>query len=188
MLRKQLRNKRSIHPNWYRQRSATQAAQHLRASGLLTSHRIIASYIDVEQEFPTTIVNEAIVAHGQELMLPVITNYQAAEMRFTAWKFRTKFEINRYAIPEPIGTIQRLQLIEPDLILLPLLGFDLKGNRIGMGGGYYDRYLSKFTGNNTPRLIGLAFNNQQVESIPSEKFDIPIDCILTESGLQYFRR
>lgn len=107
-------------------------------------------------------------------------------MRFIPWTDRTNFVTNRYAITEPVGTIKRLELIQPDLILLPLLGFDRRGNRIGMGGGYYDRYLSKFTGNNRPRLIGLAFNNQQVESIPCEKFDIPIDGILTETGLESF--
>lgn len=107
-------------------------------------------------------------------------------MRFAPWKLRTKLELNRYAIPEPVSTIQSIDLIQPDLILLPLLGFDNQGNRIGMGGGYYDRYLGSLSRYKKPLLIGLAFNNQSVTSIKSDEFDIPIDGILTETELQHF--
>lgn len=126
------------------------------------------------------------MAHGLELSFPVITNYESATMRFVPWKIRTKFATNRYAIPEPIGAIMHMELRQPDLILLPLLGFDKKGNRIGMGGGFYDRYLGSLPAKNRPKLIGLAFNNQHIDSIKSEEFDIPINGILTESGLNFF--
>lgn len=128
------------------------------------------------------------MAHGLELSFPVITNYESATMRFVPWKIRTKFATNRYAIPEPIGAIMHMELRQPDLILLPLLGFDKKGNRIGMGGGFYDRYLGNLPSNKTPHLIGLAFNNQQIDSIITADFDIPVDGVLTETGLQYLHR
>lgn len=109
-------------------------------------------------------------------------------MRFVAWNIRTKFTSNRYAIPEPIETVKRIELKQPDLILLPLLGFDNLGNRIGMGGGYYDRYLGNLQNKKTPYLIGLGFHNQQLNKIQCEEFDVPLNAILTERGLQYFHR
>jgi len=153
---------------------------------LLARSKSVASYIDVNDEFPTAGINQTILEHGLELRLPVIVKYKTAMMRFAPWKIRTKFELNRYAIPEPVSPIPSIDLIQPDLILLPLLGFDHQGNRIGMGGGYYDRYLATLSRHKRPKLIGLAFNTQCVASIKSEEFDIPIDGILTESGLQHF--
>jgi len=177
---------RSLHSPWYRRRAADQAAIKLHTSKLLSRARSVASYINVNHEFPTARINQTILEHGLELRFPVIVNYEKALMRFAPWKLRTKFELNRYAIPEPVSTIQSIDLIQPDLILLPLLGFDNQGNRIGMGGGYYDRYLGSLPRYKKPVLIGLAFNNQSLASINCSEFDIPIDGILTESGLLHF--
>lgn len=73
-----------------------------------------------------------------------------------------------------------------DLILMPLAAFDEKGNRIGMGGGYYDRTLAATVhgpGWRRPVLVGLAFEAQRVETIPAREWDVPLDWIATEAGV-----
>jgi 5-formyltetrahydrofolate cyclo-ligase len=67
---------------------------------------------------------------------------------------------------------------------MPLLGFDSMGTRLGYGGGYYDRTLARMK--RKPRLIGLAFSAQEVDTIPRESHDIPLDAIITEAGVRHF--
>ena len=73
-----------------------------------------------------------------------------------------------------------------DVILAPLLGFDNQGHRLGMGGGFYDRTLESVKGQSKPIIIGLAFECQRIDAVPTEAWDIPSDAILTENGLAYF--
>src|SRR5690348_310693 len=76
--------------------------------------------------------------------------------------------------------------VEPDLIIMPLLGFDARGTRLGYGGGYYDRTLERLS--KRPRLIGLAFASQEIASIPRELHDVPLDAVVTEQGARSFAR
>lgn len=73
-----------------------------------------------------------------------------------------------------------------DVVMLPLLGFDVRGTRLGQGGGYYDRTLSKTSFR--PYRIGLAYAAQQVPVLPREPWDVPLHAVLTESGLRRFAR
>ncbi len=72
-----------------------------------------------------------------------------------------------------------------DVIFLPLLGFDARGTRLGQGGGHYDRALSFTRAFRRPLLIGFAYAAQQVETLPREKHDVPLDAVITEKGLQW---
>src|SRR5690606_22871239 len=73
--------------------------------------------------------------------------------------------------------------VDPTIMLVPLAGFDAKGHRIGYGAGFYDRAIAKLHKKGVfPRLIGIAFDCQEVPSVPAEEHDIPLDYILTESG------
>jgi 5-formyltetrahydrofolate cyclo-ligase len=86
------------------------------------------------------------------------------------------------------GTLAPSELapqVEPDVIVMPLLGFDSRGTRLGYGGGYYDRTLAKL--GKRPRLIGLAFSVQEISEIPHEPHDIPLDAVVTEKGVRNFR-
>lgn len=75
-------------------------------------------------------------------------------------------------------------IVDPTLMLVPLAAFDMQGNRIGYGAGHYDRAIAKLIGKGQkPRLIGVAFSCQQIDAIPAERHDIPLDAILTENGL-----
>ena len=86
---------------------------------------------------------------------------------------------NRYGIPEPCTH----SVIDPgqlDYLLVPLLGFDRHGNRLGMGGGYYDRALAKCTGARRPFTLGVAFSFQEIAAMEPQPWDIPLDGIVTE--------
>jgi 5-formyltetrahydrofolate cyclo-ligase len=81
------------------------------------------------------------------------------------------------------------RVVDPALMLVPLAVFDRRGHRIGYGAGYYDRAIARLQAmGRTPRLIGVAFDCQQVDLVPSEDHDVALDAILTESGLRYFRK
>lgn len=80
-------------------------------------------------------------------------------------------------------------VLEPDLMLVPLAAFDAVGHRIGYGGGYFDRAIARLHANGRqPRLIGIAFDCQEVASVPAQPHDIALDAVLTESGLRFFDR
>jgi 5-formyltetrahydrofolate cyclo-ligase len=76
--------------------------------------------------------------------------------------------------------------VEPDIILMPLLGFDKHGTRLGYGGGYYDRTLAHLT--RRPKLLGFAFARQEVDYIPREAHDVPLDAVVTEIGVRHFEK
>ena len=114
------------------------------------------------------------------LSLPmVLENYQ---MTFKKWKPNQSLYLNRYGIPEPhINN----STIKPDIILVPLVGYDKKLNRLGYGGGYYDRYLKKLSKENSFLTVGVGFSFQQCDYIPTNKNDYPLDFVLNEKKIIY---
>ena len=108
-----------------------------------------------------------------EISLPVIKkNFQ---MDFYRWSFSEPLKINKYGIPEP--TIK--DITYPDIIFVPLVGFDKRLNRLGYGGGYYDRLLGKLSKKKKIIKIGLALSVQQVNKVPVNKYDQKLDFIVT---------
>ena len=80
-------------------------------------------------------------------------------------------------------------VLQPEIMLVPLAAFDASGHRIGYGGGYYDRAIAQLQKNGRAlRLIGIAFDCQEVASVPAESHDVPLQAVLTESGLRTFNR
>ena len=79
-------------------------------------------------------------------------------------------------------------VLDPDILLVPLSAFDRAGHRIGYGAGHYDRAIDRLTAKgHMPKLIGIAFDCQEVASVPAEAHDVPLDAILTESGFRMFQ-
>ena len=98
------------------------------------------------------------------------------QMDFFEWSFKNPLIINEYGIPEPVSN----KIIYPDILLVPLVAFDNELNRIGYGGGFYDRYIKKIKKKKKIITIGLAFSFQKVKKIQTNKFDIKLDFIVTE--------
>lgn len=103
---------------------------------------------------------------------------------FLPWQETADMKANVLGIPEPIGE-QVISIAELDLVFMPLVGVDLQGNRLGMGAGYYDKSLAQSA--QRPYLIGVAHQCQQVESLPVDSWDIPLDALVTEQGMTVWR-
>lgn len=121
-------------------------------------------------------------ARGKRVYLPVVG--RGGHMQFAAWQEAARLRRNRYGIPEPFAVL-RLKASRLDLILMPLVAFDAAGNRLGMGGGYYDRALRG--GRRRPLLVGAAFSLQQAPRVPHQPWDVPLHAVVTERGLKAVR-
>ena len=106
--------------------------------------------------------------------MPVIKNN--FDMDFYNFSLKDPLIINKYGIPEP----KRINIVYPDIILVPIVGFDKNLNRLGYGGGYYDRIIHKLEKRKKILKIGLAFSKQKINTLPTSKFDKKMDYIVTE--------
>ena len=136
--------------------------------------KFLGGYYPYNYELDTLSVMRKLEAKKFNILLPKIkTNSQ---MNFFKWSTSDPLITNTFGIPEPISK----KIMYPDIILVPLVAFDNNLNRIGYGGGFYDRYISKIKKNKKVLTIGLAFSFQKVKRIPINKHDIKLDYILTE--------
>ena len=105
-----------------------------------------------------------------------------SRLAFAPWRAGDPLVSNRYGIPEP--DVRPSSLLSPedmDLVVLPLVGFDLAGNRLGMGAGWYDRsFAFRRTRPAPPWLVGAAFSHQQSEALDRQAWDVPVDAVCTE--------
>jgi 5-formyltetrahydrofolate cyclo-ligase len=111
-------------------------------------------------------------------------------LRFSPWRPGDPLVTNRYGIPEPnVATAALLEPTELHLVLLPLLGFDRAGHRLGTGGGYYDRsFAFRRTAAAPPTLIGIGYALQELPAIQACDWDVPLDALITENELIEFAR
>lgn len=125
------------------------------------------------------------------VFLPALETKPDLHMAFVEYQETTLMINNQFGIPEPQAPLDKhLTGQQMDIVLMPLVGFDLQGNRMGMGGGYYDRSfafkrLPQYSAN-PPLLIGWAHSCQQASQLPNEPWDVPLDGIITEQGFKSF--
>lgn len=140
----------------------------------------IAFYYSVKNEVQTHAFIQQALLKNKTCYLPKITSITPPLMNFYRVENFKQLEINRYGIPEP-KTKDR-SIIAPDeldLVIVPMVAFDLSRNRLGMGAGFYDRYFHG-RNNSKPFLVGLAYEFQRIEQIPLEPWDLSMDLIVTE--------
>jgi 5-formyltetrahydrofolate cyclo-ligase len=138
----------------------------------------IALYLANDGEIETSALAALCRSEGKQLFLPVITNENSLE--FATWDSNITLEANRFGIPEPGGDAERCSASALDIVIMPLVAWDLQGGRLGMGSGFYDRALAGVSG---PLLVGLAHAMQQVGCVPSEPWDIAMDFVVTDNAL-----
>ena len=138
----------------------------------------IGTYISFRDELDTKKLNQYLLEREFNLALPAI-DFQTKEINFIMYHKNTELIENKFSILEPKN---KDKVIFPKIILIPLLGYSKTGFRLGYGGGYYDKYLSK-NGIGDVKKIGIAFSFQEVEEIPVEDHDERLDWILTEKHL-----
>ena len=100
------------------------------------------------------------------------------KMDFFEWSSKDPLIINKYGIPEPISN----KIKYPDILLVPVVAYDKYFNRVGYGGGFYDRYIKNIKKNKKVITIGLAYSFQEVKKIPTKKYDIKLDFVITEKN------
>ena len=135
---------------------------------------LIGGYYPVNYEMDCLKILKELEIRRFKISLPVIKKNR--KMNFHNWSFSAPLKLSKYGIPEPLTS----KIVKPDIILIPLVAFDKKLFRIGYGGGYYDRYLSKIKKNKKILSIGLAFSFQEVKKIFPNIYDQKLDIILTE--------
>ena len=200
-LRAELRARRRALPAAQRIAAAEALAQRLLALPFAPERGPVAGYWAMDGE---------IALHVWQLRLPAGTTYclpvlgDDGLLRFAPWRPGEPLAANRYGIPEPADTSKALPAQAMALIVLPLVGFDARGHRLGMGGGWYDRSLafrgamSDGAGDGArsgarsgasggapaappPWLVGAAFDTQRVDALQPEAWDIALDAVCTET-------
>lgn len=167
------------------------AAQGLRHSleqlpEFLTDKRV-AGYWATGGELPLNLAIAPLAERGQTFFLPIVTRTGGKRrLTFAPWSAGDDFEANEMGIPEPKDRTHVVEATELDLVLVPLLGFDRKGNRLGFGGGYYDRsfeFLREQARPARPLLVGVAYGFQELDTIETAAWDIALDYVATDREL-----
>ncbi len=139
--------------------------------------KIIGGYYPFNHEIDILNVLKIFEKKGYTISLPKVKKQNM--MNFFEWSFKDPLKINKFGIPETISK----KKVFPEVLLIPLVAFDNNLNRLGYGGGYYDRYISKYDGKNKLIKIGLGFSFQKIKSLPINEYDKKLDFILTEKDL-----
>ncbi len=143
---------------------------------------VISGYHPMRSELDPRPLMAMLATAGARLALPAVIS--KTEIVFRDLVRTGALEKGGFGTFHPPESAQKLQ---PDIILLPLAVFDGAGNRIGYGGGYYDRAIAAFRDEgHTPYLVGLAFEEQRAPSVPVESHDVALDMIITPAGVQEF--
>lgn len=185
-LRQQIRISRRALSVSQRHQAALELFDRVVTLPIFISSRRVAGYLAVDAEMdPAPLLTHAL-EEDKKVYLPVLTDDPRTPMAFAPYRLDTTLKPNRFGILEPDSPmIEWLQPQQLDLVLTPLVGFDAKGTRLGMGGGFYDRTFSfrRDAARPQPYLLGLAYELQKVEELIPQPWDIPLDAIATEQAL-----
>ena len=134
---------------------------------------IIGGYYPINFEIDDLVLLRKFEKNKFKISLPVIKkNFQ---MDFYKWTFSSLLKVNKYGIPEP----EIKSIVYPDILLIPLVAFDKNLNRLGYGGGYYDRLIERLSKKKKIIKIGLAFSIQKVDKVPINVYDKKLDYVVT---------
>ncbi len=144
----------------------------LRKNKLRTKN--IGGYYPYNYEIDIMSILEKFEKLDYSISLPRID--KNSKMNFFHWSTKDPMKVNQYGIPEPVS----IKIKYPDILLVPLLAYDAHFNRIGYGGGFYDRYIARIKKKKQITTIGLAYSFQKVKKIPSNRHDMKLDFVITE--------
>jgi 5-formyltetrahydrofolate cyclo-ligase len=184
-LRKVLRERRAALGAGERIAAATALVEYLDAIPEFLTDANVAGYWAVSGELPLAAIIGGLRARGQTYFLPIVDDQK--RLQFAAWWPGMAIAANRFGIPEP-SDAKHVHLAPDamDVVLVPLLGFDRTGHRLGFGGGYYDRsfaFLRELERPSKPLLVGIGYAAQEVEHVEPQAWDVPLDYVATEREL-----
>jgi 5-formyltetrahydrofolate cyclo-ligase len=191
-IRNQVRARRRALSSHQQSEFALAAAQHTMQYLKQIGANSVALYLASDGELDTTPLIQHLWQADIETYLPLLHPFSPGNLLFLQYHSQSPLKINRYGIPEPRLDVRRLiPVAQLDVIITPLVAFDGEGNRMGMGGGFYDRTLGNMPTDGSPkagrpRAIGFAHDCQRVPSLPCEPWDVPLQAIITPTGLLEF--
>jgi 5-formyltetrahydrofolate cyclo-ligase len=185
LIRRRIREQRRALTPKQQESNSNAISKTLVCSRLFRNSNNIGVYLETDGEIAVSQLLPLIKKSGKKSHLPALRSTSQNRLWFSEFKPGDKLITNKYGIPEPDVRKQKpTSLLCLDLVLVPLVAFDTNCNRIGMGGGFYDRtfsYLNKRNVWHKPKLIGVAHELQKVSPIQTNHWDIPLDGVLTES-------
>lgn len=177
-LRRQLRKARRALTRAEQRRAAQGLYRQLAQNPLFRRARHVSLYLPMDGEIDPGLLLREAQKRGKATYLPVLSAWPRTKMVFQRVRAGEKFRPNRFRIPEPlINPRKQRKIWALDLILMPLVGFDDQGGRLGMGGGFYDRslaYQSRRKAWHKPVLLGMAHECQKVEKLAVASWDVPL--------------
>ncbi|PXA92919.1 5-formyltetrahydrofolate cyclo-ligase [Nostoc sp. 3335mG] len=179
-LRQEARRRRAALDPDFRSEASNAVSFHFFDKVAFTPEDAIAGYWRIRDEVDCRPILVRLMDGGQTVVLPVVTGPDEP-LEFRVWASDAPLYEAGFGTLAPSDLAPRRA---PDLILVPLLGFDSMGTRLGYGGGYYDRTLAAL--GRRPMLVGLAFAAQQLPTIPRARHDVALDAVITEEGATFF--
>ncbi|PLW75227.1 5-formyltetrahydrofolate cyclo-ligase [Cohaesibacter celericrescens] len=177
--RREMTRLRDELPIGERERQSTQACQQLLDRLAVAQGQVIGLFLPIKSEINASMLVEPLRERGARLALPVPIGRTG--MIFRAWERDAPLVDAGFGTVGPEKTAEELI---PDCLIMPLLAFDARGDRLGYGAGHYDRYISeRIIEGRKPQLIGLAFSFQKLDKVPVGSYDLPLDMIVTERGV-----
>lgn len=165
------------------QTAAVQAAERALNFAPVQQAKKIALFLSFDGELSTRPLIAKLWQHKQQVYLPVLHPFSAGQLLFIRYEPTTVLTPNRLSIPEPPLDIRHLATLdELDVVMVPLVAFDRQGQRLGMGGGFYDRTLQNWQQHGF-LPVGLAHDCQQVDELPVAEWDVPLPAMITPSHL-----
>ena len=137
----------------------------------------IGGYYPSNYEIDDLDILDALDKRNFKISLPIVKKNN--QMNFYSWSKKVPLKINKFGIPEPVSS----KIAYPDVLFVPLVGYDNNLNRLGYGGGFYDRYIEKMEKIKKVIKIGLAFSYQKIKYIPLNQYDKKLDFIITEKEI-----
>ncbi len=185
-LRKKIRQQRKKLSDQIQLHHAISLADIVKHQAIFRNAKRIAFYLAEDGEIDPSFIIEKAWQFKKQVYLPVLPP-TGKSLFFAPFTENTRLIPNRFNINEPdVSPRHWIRARQLNLILLPLVAFDEQGNRLGMGGGYYDRSLAFLNHRKhwqSPHLIGLAHELQKVDQLPCETWDVPLNMIATESSI-----
>ncbi len=183
-LRRQLRAARRALSRSQQQRAARDLYRQLAQQPMFRRARHIALYLPSDGEIDPRPLLRAAQRRGKATYLPVLSAWPKSKMVFQRVRAGQNLRLNRFKIAEPrANRHQQRRVWTLDLIVLPLVGFDAHGGRLGMGGGFYDRclaYRALRTQPQKPQLLGVAHECQKVEKLAMASWDVALTATVTD--------
>lgn len=182
-LRQQMLAKRNAISSADRLEAAQSVALHYADHPYLAPAKTFAGYYPFRNELDVLPIFNRMSQYGRTMALPAVTGDMLV---FKHWAPSTPLTTDRYGVKTPEVTSEEMV---PELVLVPLLAFDAQGYRLGYGGGFYDRVMQKYRDNGQDTLFfGVAYTQQEVDTVYAEPHDQPLDGILTDLGVSMFPR